>query len=1071
MNNITYYHCHSDLSMLDCATKFYKYLDVAQEYKMKAFCFSEHGNVMNWVKKKQEIEKRGMKYIHGIECYVTESLENKTRDNYHMILIAKNWEGVKEINKMSSKGFIKQDGHFYYDARFSMDEIINTSENIIITTSCLGGVLAKGRRIKAENVVDKFLDFAIKNKHRVFLEIQYHNYHEQIDYNYYLYELAKEYGFNLIAGTDTHALDKKYDKARKILMQAKGIQFQDEDKFDLTFKSYNEVVEMFDNQNKMSEDEDIITLSYKMNNKYKLLPKEVYLDAIEFTNTMADMVEEFKIDKSAKYPKMGEDSEEVFKRKIDEGFIKRGFDKFSANKRKHYKEIITEEIEVYKKLNAIDYMLFQEDVISWAKSKGIYHGYGRGSVNGSIIAYMLGITEMDSIKHKLNFFRFLNPERISLADIDIDYPPSRRQEVIDYVASKEGIYFSEIITFNTVAEKGAIREVGRALKMELSVIDEIAKCVDLKDWDDSLRPMYKERYPELFEYIDLLNGVNTSVGSHPSGFLISPIPLDENIGTFYTSNSKYCVSQINMKEIDGINFVKLDMLGLANIEIINNTCQLADIERLTPDNVNYADADVWESIRQSGLNIFQWESPSAQAYCKELFKPETIRRIKEVNPDFSYIDLFSIGNGAIRPSGDSYRNDLANGIFKNNGHEALDKFLKDTMGYLVYQEQIMNWLVEFCGFSRAESDSVRRGIAKKEDTQQFLKPIEDGFLKLMSEKYGVEKSVAKQILESFLQVIDDASLYGFSLNHSQPYSLIGYVCGYLRYYYPLEFLTSSLNINDDDVDKTAKIVEYARHHNIEIKPIKFRKSEAKYSCSKEESCIYKGIGSIKYLNTKISEELKELGNKEYDSFISLLIDIEEATSVNSRQLNILIRLGFFSEFGGIAFLLDICNEFFDGKNKYDKKHKYKTKEKRIPLLKEYEANIPKDKKINIQEQLWLEKDVLGYMETKFPQLQKSLLFITEIDTKYRPKITSYILKTGETFVFKVDKKKFFDKNDEQIFDVGDVIKIEKMVQKNRVKKTNDKVNYPSGWQPIPDEYEYLLEKRKMVRRWKRELTS
>ena len=1066
--NLVYYHIHSDNSMLDCATKFYKYLDVAQELGMKAFCFSEHGNIFNWVKKKQEIERRGMKYIHGIEGYLTESIETKKRDNYHIILIAKNWEGVKEINKMSSRGFVKQDGHFYYDSRFTMDEIINTSENIIITTSCLGGILAKGRRIQADSAVERFLEFAIANKHRVFLEIQYHNYHEQIEYNYYLYELAKEHGFNLIAGTDTHALNKKYDKARKILMQAKGVQFQDEDKFDLTFKSYDEVVEMFDNQNRMNENDDVQTLGYKMMNKQKFLPREAYLDAIEFTNTMADMVEEFKIDKSAKYPKMGDDSEEVFRKKIEEGFYKRGFDKFSANKRKKYRETLAEEIEVYKKLNAIDYMLFQEDVISWAKSKGIHHGYGRGSVNGSLVAYVLGITEMDSIKHKLNFFRFLNPERISLADIDIDYPPSRRQEVIDYVASKEGIYFAEIITFNTVDDKGAIREVGRALKIPLDIIDEIAKSVDLPDWETVLRPLAASQYPELFEYVDLLNGVNMSVGSHPSGFLVSPIPLDENIGTFFTKNSKYCVSQINMKEIDGINFVKLDMLGLANIEIINDTCELAGIERLTPDNVNYADPDVWESIRQSGLNIFQWESPSAQAYCKELFKPETIRRIKEVNPDFSYIDLFSIGNGAIRPSGDSYRNDLANGIFKNNGHEALDDFLKDTMGYLVYQEQIMNWLVEFCGFSRAQSDSVRRGIAKKEDTQQFLKPIEEGFLKLMKDKYGVENDEAREILASFLQIIDDASAYGFSVNHSQPYSYIGYVCGYLRYYYPLEFLTSSLNINEDKKKKTANIVEYAKTHSIEIKPIKFRKSEAKYSCSKEENCIYKGIGSIKYLNTKIANELKSFEFNEYDSFTSLLIDIEDNTSVDSRQLNILIKLNFFSEFGNSPFLSDMVREFYDGKNKYDKKHTDKTKIKRIPLLKEYEANADRNVKINVQDQLALEKDVLGYMETTFPQLDKALVYITEIDTKYRPKITSYVLKTGQTFVFKVDKKLFYDKQDENIFEVGDVIKIEKMEKKPKVRKTKDLEKHSSGWEPIEGEYDYLLRKRKMVRRGKRD---
>lgn len=1028
LNNYVVYHLHSDDSLLDSATKFKKYLDKAVDYGMTAIGFSEHGNVFNWINKKMEAEARGLKYIHAMEAYVTEDLNTKVRDNYHMMFIAKNLDGVRELNKMSSKAYYKNDGHYYYDARFSLDEVMATSDNIMITTSCLGGILAKGRRLGSP-VVDKFLDWAIMNKHRVFLEIQYHNHREQIEHNSYLVELSVNHGFQLIVGTDTHSLDAKHAKGRKILMQAKNIQFQEEDKFDLTFKSYREVLQMFKIQNSINDSDDDLEVQAKK--KYDLLTEETILEALNFTNTMADMVESFELDKSAKYPKLHDNSEEVFRQKINAGIVRRGVNKFEKDKRKLYYDTIHEEFEVYKKLDAIDYMLFQEDVIEYGKSQGIYPGYGRGSVNGSLIAYVLGITEMDSIKHKLNFFRFLNPERISLADIDIDWPPSRRQEIIDYVASKEGIYFSEIVTFNTIADKGAIREVGRALKYDLEVVDDIAKNYEEKP------NHYRSKYPEMFEYVDLIKGVNVSVGSHPSGYLISPIPLDESVGTFFTNESKYPVSQVNMKELDKTNYVKLDILGLDNIEIINTTCESAGIERITPDNVDINDEDVWGSMRESTLGIFQWESDSAFAYYKRLFSPETLKKIKEQNPSISYIDLFSIGNGAIRPSGDSYRDDLANGVFKDNGHISLNEFLKDTIGYLVYQEQIMNWLVDFCGYSGKQSDTVRRSIAKKDsdDFDTMLSEIRNRFIGTMATKYDTDSETAEGILESLLQVIDDAQRYGFSVNHSSPYSYTGYICGYLRHYYPLAFLTSMLNLNDDDVKKTGKIIEYANKKGIEIRSIKFRKSVAAYSYSVEENSIFKGLKSIKFLNEKIAIELYELGQRSYQHFVDLLVDIVNETTVDARQLNILIRLNFFEEFGEIGKLLSIYSEFSAGKNRYSKSHKEDTKMKRLPLLYEYEVNAPLVE-LEMIDILMFEKEHLGYIDSKIRDASPRVAIILDIDTKYTPKVFLYQLRSGQEAMVKVRKKNFYDYNDQERLHVGDIIKVGEVVYENKKRKIN-----------------------------------
>jgi DNA polymerase III subunit alpha len=1023
VDNYIVYHLHSDESNptagtgADSATKFTDYLDRAAELGMKAIAFSEHGNIFNWVHKKQETENRGLKYIHANEVYLTEHIDKERgliRDNFHFMLIAKNWEGVKELNKLSSKAFDREDGHFYYNPRITFDELFNTSDNIIMTSACLASPLWRAIKNQNDKMLQKFMDFFVQNKHRMFFEIQYHNHPEQVEYNQWLLRFSKETGIPLIAGTDTHALNKEHLEARKILMMAKNATYGDEDTFDLTFKSYEELVEMFKKQN--------------------ALPRNVYLEAIHNTNVLADMIEEFELDKTPKYPRLYENSKEVFKEKINLGVRKRGIDKFPKEKKKEYYQRIHEEFETYEKLDVIDYMLLQKNIIDWCHENGIYQGYGRGSVNGSLIAYVLGITEMDSIKHKLNFWRFLNPDRISLPDIDIDYPPTRRQEIIDYLASLEGIDFAEIITFNTIALKGAIREVGRALKVPLSTVDEIAKSVDAKE------DFYREKYPKLFKYVDLLMGTIVSVGSHPSGFLVSPVPLDENIGLFYTSESKYPVSQINMRELEDLMYVKLDVLGLDNIEIINETCKLAGIERLTPDNVDIDDKKVWDSLKESTLGVFQWESDTAFDYIKRLFSKETIEKIKEKMPDYKLIDLMSVGNGAIRPSGASFRDKLANGEFNDNGHEGLNELLKDSMGYLVYQEQIIKFLNEFCGFSPARSDLVRRGLAKKKGTQQYLPAIREGFIKTMTEKYGETKEHAEEILQSFLKVIEDASNYGFSVNHSQPYSYIGYINAYLRYYYPLEYLTVMLNVlsrkkNEDAIDKTAKAIDFAKTKGIEIKPIKFGKSSDKYTLSKEENAIYKGLESIKHLNSKIAHELLELSKNKYNAFVELLIDIVEKTSVNTKQLDILIRLNFFEQFGKPERLLAIYNEFENGKNKYKKTYVENTKQKRKAALIEYEKTTDDMVSISPYEQVKFELDHLGYVETTFGGYDKSHCIVMDINTKYSPRVTLYQLCTGNEIIAKVQKNIFYTPHG-QLFKQGDLIQIKKAQMKPKMRKVN-----------------------------------
>ena len=1116
MANFTYIHLHSDFSNgvtnVDSITKYDEYISRAKECGMKAMAFTEHGSFFGWVNKKRHIESAGMKYIHGAEFYITETINEKIRDNYHCCLYAKNYDGVLELNQLSSISFNRDDNHFYYAPRITIDELLTTSDNVLVSTACLGGILHNG----TDAIKDKFITFLANNKHRCFLEIQHHNDvdGEQGRYNQYLYELSKKIGVPLIAGTDTHALNEEHLKGRKTLQKAKNVRFENEDSWDLTFKTYDELILEYQKQN--------------------VLPMNVVLDAIENTNRLADMVDEFELDETYKYPHLWEDSEATFAEKIKEGIKRRGVDKYPNYQ--EYLDRIEHELEAYRHNGAIDFMLLMEDIIDWCVSQDIRVGYGRGSVNGSVIAWLLGITEMDSIKHKLNFERFMNVERVSLSDIDTDFPPSRIDEVKNYIFSKVGLHCCDIITFNTIALKGAIKDVCRAfhyenieytpdtvkkkisewekrieghdsrdidVSMPKDIIADIEKysihkevpyeyvsfANELSNLVDTDEELARKQYPDIFELVDLVNGTIVSVGSHPCGCVVSPDTVSDKIGTFTTSTSIYPISQIYMKEIDGLNYVKLDLLRLDTIEIINETCKLAGIERLTPDNMDITDINVWNSMRDDTTQIFQWEGKTGDDYIKKLLSDENIKKFQEVDDNVDRMTLLSIGNSAIRPAGASYREDLANGVVRKSGSDAIDEFLKPTFGYLVFQCQIIDFLHQYCGFTMGEADIVRRHFAKKTGTEDDIPVIKDGgymkdkdgnekkdhyikgFIATMREKYGMPKEEAEDAIVAFLQVIIDASKYLFSLNHSQPYSYEGYACGWLRYYYALEFITVSMNINIGKEDKTIALTNFAKKIGIEIRPPKFRHSKSKYFCDKKENCIYKGIGSIKFMNDKVADELYELRNNNYDDFIDLLISLSK-TSINSRQLDILIKLDFFQEFGNPNQLLRYTQLFNDIYSKKQfKKEKIKemglqevdirqfaekesdkmfTKVDTYHLLK-YLVAIIEIPQTSIVEKIKYQSELLGYISIKDEQY-KGIGFVTSVDSKYAPKLKVYALANGNTIDCKVDKRTF---NCNKL-SVGDLVRIEGTTYKPQQRKTE------TGFEPIPGTKVLWLTKYKKV---------
>lgn len=867
-NNYVVYHLHTEQSLLDSCTNYKDYVDRAVELGQKAIALTEHGNVFTWVEKKMYCDAKGIKYIHGVECYLTEQLEPKVRDNYHTILLAKNYEGVKEINRLCY--IASQPDHFYYRPRLSFDEFLGISDNVIKISACLASPLNEWRKNETRTSIP--IDFI---RHYDYLEIQAHDFSEQILFNQSLMRMSKEYNIPLIAGTDTHSINQYKAECRTMLQYSKNIDFGDEDTFDLTYKSYDGLCAMFEKQG---------------------LDEEIYLEAINNTNIMADSVEDFELDTSFKYPILyGEQDEQIllerlrekYKEKVDKGII----DKSHA---KEYGDKIKEELQVFHKVGMSGFMLFMSELVSWCWDNDIPIGYCRGSVGGSEVAYLSDITDVDPVVWHTMFSRFCNEHRKEIGDIDIDISPDQRELVYQYIIDRFGVENTAYILANgTLQSKGAIDDICRALRHKaektnedcpytLKVADEIKK--EFEQDEEATR----KKYPEVFYYYDGMLGCIISQSQHPAGIIASPINLIDNYSGFINADGQV-VLPINMEEIHEINLVKYDILGLQNVQIIRDTCRLANIPYPKSNEINWDDENVWADMITSPVGIFQFESDYAFK-CLQDFKPTMINHM-------------SLVNAAIRPSGESYRERLFNHEVNHNPSEQIDELLKDNNGFLVFQEDVIKFLQDICGLSGSDADNVRRAIGRKQmdRLQAALPEILEGYCN----KSDKPREIAEEEAKEFLQIIEDSSNYMFGYNHSTGYSMIGYTCAMLRYYYPLEFITAFLNNarTDEDINKGTK---FAKEKGFIIKAPKFGHSQNVYVCDKETNTIYKGLDSIKSMQTIAADIMNEIYAQEPKDFIDVLFLCEsvkiDGKRINSKSMDILVDIGFFSEYGNINTL-------------------------------------------------------------------------------------------------------------------------------------------------------------------------
>lgn len=1024
--NYVTYHLHTELSLLDSCTNHRLYSDRAAELGQKAICFTEHGNLYSWIEKKEYANSKGLKYLHGVEIYITQNEigEEKIRDNFHTILIARNYDGLKEINLLVDKS--TQEDHFYYKPRITLSEFKQISNNVIKISACLASPLNK---LRDESLI-QYYDF---------LEVQPHiNSNDQKEYNLWLSEMSKKHHKPLIAGTDTHSLNKYKAECRSILQKAKNITFSNEDEFDLTYKSYDELVEMFKQQDVLSEDE--------------------ILTAIENTNVMADMVTDFELDTSFKYPKLYDNEEYVLKKRINDMYkdkLKRGI----IQKDPRYKEMVQEEMRVFKKIGMVGFMLFMSELVCWCWNNGIPVGYCRGSCGGSMIAYLTDIIDVNPITWHTMFSRFANEDRKEIGDIDLDIAPSQRHLVYEHIIESFGLdKTGYVLAIGTISDKGTIDEIGRAFNIPLSEVKTI------KDMYDKNPDKARYTYQKVFYYFDGLKGTAISQSMHPAGVIVSPVTLPDNYGTFWNDGKR--ILNINMEEIHDVSLVKYDLLGLKNIEIINDTCKLAHIPYPKSYTLNWNDKNVWKHITDSPVGIFQFESPYAFQLLKK-FSPVEVNSL-------------SLVNASLRPSGESYRDRLLSGETNKNPSELIDNLLAPNHGFLVFQEDTIKFLQQICGLSGSDADNIRRAIGRKQKDrlEKAMPQILEGYCK-MSDK---PREVAEQEAKAFLQIIEDSANYQFGYNHSTGYSMIGYTCAYLRYYYPKEFITAYLN-NANNEDDISMGTELANQLNIPIHSIKFRYSLSEYAC--DDTGIYKGIESIKFCNSKIADELYALRDNQYKSFIDLLIDITEHTSVDSRQLDILIKLDFFSEFGepnelltqvqifnaiyskktakkneGMVFIGDYSmsqERFNETVVKFDE---YKETAKQIKgfdsisFIKSI-CDLTTMPATSVKERIQYSDELLGYVNVVDSHASKRLYYVLDIKGKKLKTIELYEVYSGKKRTVKMWESQF----NRMPFEQKNFLMICKIEPKNK-RQPSDQINPKTGkpiWVDVPNEFEFWLE--------------
>ncbi|MGI6226244.1 MAG: PHP domain-containing protein [Peptococcales bacterium] len=1002
-NNYHRHSIYSNVSTLDVITKPQDYIARIKELGHTTYSTCEHGFAGNYFEAYDLCKANGVKMLYVVEAYYVDDRTQKDNSNYHLILVAKNRSGFRQINKALSEA--NKTG-FYYHPRLDLELLLALNpSDVFVTTACIGG------RINGTDAEEKFV-IPMHNhfKDHFFLEVQAHVDKNQAEHNQKLLALHQKYGIPLIHANDSHYIYPEQAKDRTLFLLGKGMNYGAEDNFVLDYPDYDTILERYQKQG--------------------ILTREQAIDAIKNT-LIFDQCEDMGFTKDIKMPSAypGCDPNKKLREIINQRWQEER-KHIPKERHKEYIEAIRYEVDIIEKTGMADYFLLDELIVRKAVNEygAVLSRTGRGSGVSFYVNKLLGFTEVDRLDAEVPLYptRFMSIARIleskSLPDLDINMAdPEPVVKASKDILGVDNVYI--MLAYGTMQHSAAFRNLCRAKNLQMDDYNEVAK--NLEQYAN--HPEWKELIEESKKFI----GVIDSVSPSPCSYLLLDKPISEEIGIMKIGDV-FCAC-LDGYQADQQKYLKNDYLVVKVWDIISSTFKVIDkpipnIRELR----TLIDDRVWKLYEDGLTATLNQVDTDISTNLVKTYKPKSIAELT------AFV-------AAIRPGFASLLQTFLHRQEYSTGIKELDEVLEDSFHFLLYQESIMKFLV-WCGQPEDHTYDIIKKIAKKkfnEDEQEKLKTeLLEGFVKNTGNENGFEE---------VWQVIEDAARYSFNASHALSVALDSIYGAYLKANYPLEYFTVALNKCADSSDKTTKITSELSSFNISMKPIKFRYSIADYSFDKVTNSIYKGIASIKFLNTRVAEELYTLRDNQYDSFIDLLVDIEEKLRVDTRQLRILTTLNFFSEFGQNQKLLSILDEFLNGKNKYYSTLKQKNKDKRLVFLRELEARLP-DKAVSPQEQVLAEKEYLGFVTTKYCNAPDGYAIIVHTDNLYKPWIIAYHLKTGAEKKYKIEKWNYYDNNGEPRVSVGTMIDIKKIEAKPKWKK-NDKVK--GGFEMLDDTEEYI----------------
>ena len=846
---------------------------------MTHIAMTDHGVMYGTVEFYKEAKAAGITPVLGCEVYVAkQNMHDRQgradREYSHLVLLAENQKGYQNLVHLVSLGWLEG---YYYKPRIDYDTLAQYAEGLIGLSACLSGdiprLLMQGDYQGAKQLAQRLSD--IFGPEHFYLELQEHGIPVQKEVNAQIIRIARETGLPLVATNDVHYINQEDAAVQDVLICIQTGRFLDEE-----------------NRMKMDSDQMYLKSGAEMEALFSHVP-----EALENTQKIAERCHvelDFETQHLPQFPlPEGETNVGLLRRQAEEGFARRYGENPEIKKQLQF------ELNVIEQMGYVDYFLVVWDYIRFAKEQGIAVGPGRGSAAGSVVAYCLGITDVDPIKYNLFFERFLNPERITMPDIDVDFCYERRQEVIDYVIEKYGKdHVCQIITFGTMAARAVIRDVGRVMRIPYADVDRIAKAVPMElgitidravEISQPLRREMEadETIAQLIATARKLEGMPRHAGTHAAAVVISKDPLMNIIPL--QKNDETVTTQFTMGAIEELGLLKMDFLGLRNLTVIQDACNLVEKSTGKPldmEKIALDDPLVYQMIGEGDTDgVFQLESGGMRELLKEL-KPNCFEDI------IACISLYRPGPMESIPRYIQGKRDPSSVKYLD---KRLEPILQVTYGCMVYQEQVMQIVRELAGYSWARSDLVRRAMSKKKrdvmakERQAFIYGTEDGTVP-GAVKNGVPEEVASQIFDQ----MTDFAQYAFNKSHAAAYGIVSYRTAWLKAHYPVETMAALMNSCLQSPEKIAQYIAYCRKKGIEVLPPDVNGSGVRFEV--QDGKIRFGLSAVKNVGAKAVELIiQERAHKPYEDFFSFLRRVP-ADALNKRMVESMIKAGCFDSF-------------------------------------------------------------------------------------------------------------------------------------------------------------------------------